>query len=162
MALEVQAISLEWEEGCNIIVGQSHFIKTVEDVAEIMSSSVPGAEYGLAFCEASGPCLIRTEGNDAKLLEQAAECARRVGAGHSFFLILRKAFPINVLNQIKACQEVARILCATANPLQVLVVQTEQGRGIVGVVDGFTPKGVESSKDKEERRQMLRKFGYKF
>jgi adenosine/AMP kinase len=162
MALEVKAIGLEWEEGCNIIVGQSHFIKTVEDMAEIMNSSVPGVEYGLAFCEASGPCLIRTEGNDDKLLDQAAECARRVGAGHSFYLILRKAFPINVLNQIKACQEVARIFCATANPLQVLVVETEQGRGIVGVVDGFAPKGVEGPKDKEERRQMLRKFGYKF
>jgi len=162
MALEVQAISLQWEEGCNIIVGQSHFIKTVEDVAEIMNSSVPGAEYGLAFCEASGPCLIRTEGNDEELVEQAAECARRVGSGHSFYLILRKAFPINVLNQIKACQEVARIFCATANPLQVLVVETEQGRGIVGVVDGYPPKGVEGPKDKEDRRQILRKFGYKF
>ena len=162
MALEVEAISLEWEEGCNIIVGQSHFIKTVEDVAEIMNCSVPGVEYGLAFCEASGPCLIRTEGNDEKLVGQAAECARRVGAGHSFYLVLRKAFPINVLNQIKACQEVARIFCATANPLQVLVVESEQGRGIVGVVDGFPPKGVEGSQDKEERRQSLRKFGYKF
>jgi len=162
MALEVQAIGLEWEEGCNIIVGQSHFIKTVEDVAEIMNSSVPGVEYGLAFCESSGPCLIRTEGNDEKLVGQAAECARRVGAGHSFYLILRKAFPINVLNQIKACQEVARIFCATANPLQVLVVETELGRGIVGVVDGYPPKGVEGPKDKEERKRMLRTFGYKF
>ncbi len=162
MALEVQALSLKWEDGCNIIVGQSHFIKTVEDVAEIMSSSVPGVEYGLAFCEASGPCLIRTEGNDEKLVEQAAECARQVGAGHSFYLILRKAFPINVLNQIKACQEVARIFCATDNPLQVLVVETDQGRGIVGVVDGFTPKGVEGSQDKQARKEMLRAFGYKF
>jgi adenosine/AMP kinase len=162
MALEVQAVGLEWEEGCNIIVGQSHFIKTVEDVAEILSSSVPGVEYGLAFCEASGPCLIRTEGNDEKLVEQAAECARRVASGHSFYLILRNAFPINVLNQLKACQEVARIFCATSNPLQILVVETDQGRGIVGVVDGFVPKGVEGPKDREERRQMLRKFGYKF
>jgi len=162
MALEVQAVGLEWEEGCNIIVGQSHFIKTVEDVAEILSSSVPGIEYGLAFCEASGPCLIRTEGNDEKLVEQAADCARRVASGHSFYLILRNAFPINVLNQIKACQEVARIFCATSNPLQILVVETDQGRGIVGVVDGFVPKGVEGPKDREERRQMLRKFGYKF
>ena len=162
MALEVQAVGLEWEEGCNIIVGQSHFIKTAEDLAEIMNSSVPGVEYGLAFCEASGPCLIRTEGNDEKLVGQAAECARRVGAGHSFYLILRKAFPINVLNQIKACQEVARIFCATANPLQVLVVESDQGRGIAGVVDGYPPKGVEGSKDKEERKRMLRTFGYKF
>jgi adenosine/AMP kinase len=162
MALEVQGVRLKWEDGCNIIVGQSHFIKTVEDVAEILNSSVPGVEYGLAFCEASGPCLIRTEGNDEKLVEQAAECARQVGAGHSFYLILRKAFPINVLNQIKACQEVARIFCATANPLQVLVVETDQGRGIVGVVDGFAPKGVEGSQDKQARKEMLRKFGYKF
>ena len=162
MALEVQAVGLQWEEGCNIIVGQSHFIKTVEDVAEILNSSVPGVEYGLAFCEASGPCLIRTEGNSQELVGQAAECARRVGAGHSFYLILRKAFPINVLNQIKACQEVARIFCATANPLQILFVETEQGRGIVGVVDGYSPKGVEGPKDKEERKQSLRKFGYKF
>jgi adenosine/AMP kinase len=162
MALEVQAVGLEWEEGCNIIVGQSHFIKTAEDLAEIINSSVPGVEYGLAFCEASGPCLIRTEGNDEKLVGQAIECARRVGAGHSFYLILRKAFPINVLNQIKACQEVARIFCATANPLQILVVETEQGRGIAGVVDGYPPKGVEGPKDKEERKRMLRTFGYKF
>jgi adenosine/AMP kinase len=162
MALEVQALTLKWEEGCNIIVGQSHFIKTVEDVAEIMNSSVPGVEYGLAFCEASGPCLIRTEGNDEKLVEEAAECARQVGAGHSFYLILRKAFPINVLNQLKACQEVARIFCATANPLQVLVVETDQGRGIVGVVDGFAPKGVEGAEDKQARKEMLRTFGYKF
>jgi len=162
MALEIQGMSLKWEDGCNIIVGQSHFIKTVEDVAEIMNSSVPGVEYGLAFCEASGPCLIRTEGNDEKLIGQAAECARQVGAGHSFYLIMRKAFPINVLNQIKACQEVARIFCATANPLQVLVVQTDQGRGIVGVVDGFSPKGVEGSQDKQARKEMLRTFGYKF
>jgi len=162
MALEVQGLSLQWEDGCNIIVGQSHFIKTVEDVAEIMISSVPGVEYGLAFCEASGPCLIRTEGNDEKLIGEASECARRVGAGHSFYLIMRKAFPINVLNQIKSCQEVARIFCATTNPLQVLVVETDQGRGIVGVVDGFVPKGVEGSQDKKARKEMLRTFGYKF
>jgi adenosine/AMP kinase len=159
--MDVQAVSLRWEEGCNIVVGQSHFIKTVEDV-EIVTSTVPGAEYGLAFCEASGPCLIRTEGNDEKLVAEAVECAQAVGAGHSFFLILRKAYPINVLTQIKACQEVARIFCATANPLEVLVVETEQGRGIVGVVDGFRPKGVESPEDKKARREMLRRFAYKF
>jgi adenosine/AMP kinase len=162
MALEVMAVPLSWEEGCNIVVGQSHFIKSAEDLAEIMNSSVPGAEYGLAFCEASGPCLIRTEGNDPRLVEQAAQCARLVGAGHSFYLIMRKAYPINVLNQIKACQEVARLFCATSNPLQVLVVQTDQGRGIVGVVDGFPPKGLESAEDKAARREMLRRFGYKF
>ncbi len=161
MAYEVQSVGLSWEEGANIIVGQSHFIKTAEDLAEIISGAVPGAEFGLAFCEASGPCLIRTEGNDEKLVAQAVECARQVGAGHSFFLLLRKAFPINVLNQLKACQEVAQIFCATSNPLQVLVVQTDQGRGIVGVVDGYSPKGLEGAKDKKERRELLRKFGYK-
>jgi len=162
MALDIKAVQLSWEEGCNIVVGQSHFIKTVEDLAEIMNSSVPGVEYGLAFCEASNPCLIRTEGNDPTLIEQATQCARAVGAGHSFYLIMRKAYPINVLNQIKACQEVTRVFCATANPLQILVVQTDQGRGIVGVVDGLSPKGVESAEDKTARRAMLRRFGYKF
>lgn len=162
MGLEIQAVPLSWEEGCNIIVGQSHFIKTAEDLAEIMNTSVPGAEYGLAFCEASGPCLIRTEGNDPRLVEQAARCASQVGAGHSFYLIMRKAYPINVLNQIKACQEVARLFCATANPLQVLVVETDQGRGIAGVVDGLPPKGVEGEKDRDARREMLRRFGYKY
>jgi len=160
--IDVQAVDLSWEQGCNIIVGQSHFIKTVEDIAEILQSSVPGIEYGLAFCEASGPCLIRTEGSDPALVDQAAVCAQAVGAGHSFFLILRNAFPINVLNQIKGCQEVARIFCATANPLQILVAETKQGRGIVGVVDGFSPKGVETAPDKVARTEMLRKFGYKF
>jgi hypothetical protein len=160
--MEVQAVDLRWEEGANIIVGQSHFIKTVEDIAEILITTVPGIEFGLAFCEASGPSLIRTEGNDTALVAQAVECARAVGAGHSFFLILRKAYPINVLNPIKACPEVARIYCATANPLQVLVVQTDQGRGIVGVVDGGSPLGVETDQDKRERRALLRKFGYKF
>jgi adenosine/AMP kinase len=161
MAFEVQAVDLAWEEGANIIVGQSHFIKTAEDLAEILNCSVPGVEYGLAFCEASGPCLIRTEGNDEKLVAQAAECARRVGAGHSFYVILKKAFPINVLNQIKACPEVARVFCATSNPLQVLVVETAQGRGIAGVVDGSSPKGLEGPADKKARRELLRKFGYK-
>jgi len=161
MGYEVQVVDLKWEEGANIIVGQSHFIKTAEDIAEIMSGAVPGVEFGLAFSESSGPCLIRTEGNDERLSAQAVECARRVGAGHSFYLILRKAFPINVLNQIKSCPEVARVFCATSNPLQVLVVETAQGRGIVGVVDGFSPKGVEGPADRKERRELLRKFGYK-
>jgi len=160
--LQVGAVALHWEEGCNIIVGQSHFIKTVEDIAEILNGSVPGIEYGLAFCEASEPCLIRNQGNDWKLIDEAVECARAVGAGHSFFLIMRKAFPINVLSQIKSCQEVANIFCATANPLQILVAQSEQGRGIVGVIDGFSPRGVETEADKKERREMLRRFGYKF
>ncbi|TFG60173.1 MAG: adenosine monophosphate-protein transferase, partial [Spirochaetales bacterium] len=142
MDITITAVQLSWTEGCNIIVGQSHFIKTVEDISEIMITSVPGAEFGLAFCEASGPCLIRTEGNNEALVRDATECARAVGAGHSFFLVLKNAYPINVLNQIKNCQEVARIFAATANPLQVLTAETAQGRGIVGVVDGSSPAGV--------------------
>jgi adenosine/AMP kinase len=160
--MEIESVSLSWEANCNIIVGQAHFIKTVEDLAEILTGAVPGIEYGLAFCEASGPCLIRTEGSDEKLVGEAAECARRVGAGHSFYVILRNAFPINVLNQIKACPEVARIICATANPLQILVAATAQGRGILGVVDGSSPAGVEDEAGKQERKALLRRFGYKF
>ena len=160
--MEVEAVQLEWSEGCNIVVGQSHFIKTVEDIGEILISSVPGVEYGLAFCEASGPCLIRTEGNNGDLVDDAVRCAQAVGAGHTFYLVIKNAFPINVLNQIKACQEVCRIFCATANLLQVLKAGNDQGYGIVGVIDGSAPKGVESEKDKEERKAMLRKFAYKF
>ncbi len=162
MEMKVSAVPVSFPEGANIVIGQSHFIKTAEDLAEIMSSSVPGAKYGLAFCEASGPCLIRTEGNDEGLVAQAVQAAQVVGAGHSFFLIMLNAYPINVLNQIKSCQEVCRIFCATANPLHVLVGSTDQGRGILGVIDGFPPKGVEKENDKAERRSMLRKFGYKF
>ena len=158
--MDIKTVDLSWKEGANIIVGQSHFIKTVEDIAEIMTSSVPGARYGLAFCEASGDCLIRATGNDDEHIKDAVECAEKVGAGHSFFLIIENAYPINVLNQIKGCQEVAHIFCATANPLQVLVAETNQGRGIVGVVDGFMPKGTETEKDKEARHAMLRKFGH--
>jgi adenosine/AMP kinase len=160
--MQVEAVKLKWAENCNIIVGQSHFIKTVEDIGEIMISSVPGIEYGLAFCESSGPCLIRTEGNNPELVNDAVRCAQAVGAGHSFYLLIKNAFPINVLNQIKSCQEVCRIFCATTNPLQVLIVETSQGKGIVGVVDGASPKGVENEKDREERKALLRKFSYKF
>ena len=162
MEVKIEAVQLSWEEGCNIIVGQSHFIKTVEDISEILVSSVPGIEYGLAFCEASGPCLIRTEGNNERLLSDAATAAQAVAAGHTFYLVLKKAFPINVLNQIKNCAEVARIFAATANPLQILVAETGQGRGILGVIDGFLPKGTEGAADKEDRKKMLRTFGYKF
>ncbi|MCK5153652.1 MAG: adenosine-specific kinase, partial [Spirochaetales bacterium] len=150
-----------WEEDCNIIVGLSHFIKTVEDIPEILISSVPGIEYGLAFNEASGPCLIRTEGNNEKLIAEAVACAESVGAGHTFFLIIKNAYPINVLNQIKNCQEVVSIFAATANPLQIIVAGTDQGRGIIGVVDGFSPKGVEDKEDKVERKNLLRSIGYK-
>ena len=161
MESKVSVVALSWQEGANIVVGQSHFIKTAEDLAEIMATSVPGAKYGLAFCEASGPCLIRTEGNDPDLTADAVRCAQAVAAGHTFFLLMKDAYPINVLPQIKSCQEVCRVFCATSNPVQVLVGATAQGNGILGVVDGFSPKGVEGKKDKADRREMLRKFGYK-
>ena len=161
MNIVTEAIQLKWEEDCNIIVGLSHFIKTVEDIPEILISSVPGIEYGLAFNEASGPCLIRTEGNNEKLIAEAVACAESVGAGHTFFLIIKNAYPINVLNQIKNCQEVVSIFAATANPLQIIVAGTDQGRGIIGVVDGFSPKGVEDKEDKVERKNLLRSIGYK-
>jgi adenosine/AMP kinase len=160
--MDIIVVDISLPENCNIIVGQTHFIKSVEDIAEIVISSVPGVKYGLAFCEASGPCLIRTEGNDEKLVNEVVKCAESIGAGHTFYLIVKNAFPINMLNNIKQCQEVARIFCATANPLQVLVAETDQGRGIVGVIDGASPKGVEKAEDKENRKQLLRKFGYKF
>jgi uncharacterized protein len=162
MEANFSAVPLSWQEGANIIVGQSHFIKTVEDLAEIVSGTVPGAKYGLAFCEASGPCLIRTEGNDPALVADAVRCAQAVAAGHTFFLVLKDAFPINILTQIKACPEVCRIFCATANPVQALVAGTTQGNGLLGVIDGFPPKGLEGVGDKADRRAMLRKFGYKF
>ena len=162
MEAAISVVPLSFPEGANIIVGQSHFIKTVEDLAEIVSTTVPGAKYGLAFCEASGPCLVRTEGNDPGLVADAVRCAQAVGAGHAFFLLLKNAFPINVLTQVKACPEVCRIFCATANPVQVLVAGTDQGKGVMGIIDGSSPKGVEGPSDKADRRAMLRKFGYKF
>jgi len=162
MEAAVSVVPLSWKDGANIVIGQSHFIKTVEDIAEIIAGTVPGAKYGLAFCEASGPCLVRTEGNDPALVADAARCAQAVAAGHTFFLVLENAYPINVLNQVKACPEVCRIFCATANPLQVLVGGTAQGKGILGVIDGSSPRGVEGPADKADRKAMLRKFGYKF
>jgi len=160
--MTIESIRLSWSEDCNIIVGQSHFIKTVEDIAEIMAGSVPGAKWGLAFNEASGPCLIRTEGSDPKLVADAAACAKAAGAGHSFYLVIGPgAYPINVLDRIKACPEVCRIFCATANPLELIVARTEQGAGILGVVDGGSPKGLEVEADRADRKAMLRRFGYK-
>jgi adenosine/AMP kinase len=155
-------VPLSFQDGANIVVGQSHFINTVEDVAEIVTSTVPGAKYGLAFCEASGPCLVRTEGNDPSLVADAVRCAQAVAAGHTFYLVLKNAFPINILTQVKACPEVCRIFCATANTVQVIVAATPQGKGIMGVIDGSSPKGIEGDADKVDRRAMLRKFGYKF
>jgi adenosine/AMP kinase len=159
--MELTAVPLDLPAECNLVAGQAHFIKTVEDLAEIVVTSVPGARFGLAFCEASGPCLIRTEGNDPDLLEAASTNAERVGAGHVFFLLLRGAYHINLLNAIKLCPEVCHVFCATANPVQALVVRTEQGRGVVGVVDGAPPLGREDAAAKQERREFLRRIGYK-
>ena len=159
--MDIVAVPLAIPAECNVVAGQSHFIKTVEDLAEIVVTTVPGARFGLAFCEASGPCLIRTEGNDEALVAAAEDNARRVAAGHTFFLLLRGAYPINLLPAIKACQEVCHVFCATANPVQVLVVEHEQGRGVVGVIDGSSPLGVEDAAAREARRSFLRAIGYK-
>jgi adenosine/AMP kinase len=159
--MELREIPLEIPDGCNILVGQSHFIKTVEDLYEIVVTGCPHARFGVAFCEASGPCLIRVEGNDAELRAAAIENARRVAAGHTFFLLLREAYPINILNAVKACPEVCQVYCATANPVDVIVAETARGRGILGVVDGSPPRGEESENDATARREFLRRIGYK-
>jgi len=159
--MEFQAVRIETPEGANVILGQSHFIKTVEDLYEILVTAVPGAKFGIAFCEASGPCLIRSAGTDETLRAAAVRNAQAVAAGHFFVVILRDAYPINVLNAVKSVQEVCGIFCATANPLQVVVAETEQGRGIMGVIDGFSPRGAETPAQVEERRKLLRRFGYK-
>jgi len=161
MEMEIHDIRIEYPEGCNIILGQCHFIKTVEDLYEIMVTTVPQAWFGIAFSEASGPCLIRSEGNDDALINASITVLKAIGAGHVFCILLAEAFPINVLNQIKNCPEVCRIYCATANPLQVVVASTLQGWGILGVIDGFPPKGVETHDDRLERQALLRKIGYK-
>jgi len=156
MNLEVVQVNIP--EGANVIIGHSHFIKTVEDLYEVIVTTNPNMKFGLAFNEASGPCLVRYEGNDQELIDVAIDNARRIGAGHLFVLMIKNGYPINILNQIKNVQEVCRIFAATANPLQVLVVQTDQGRAVVGVVDGFAVKGVESEKDKEWRHNFLRQI----
>ena len=161
--MTIDTVKLDFPTNCNIIIGQSHFIKTVEDIAEIMMNSVPGVKFGLAFCEASGPCLVRTEGTDPYLVEVAQKMAMSVRAGHSFYLVIGPgAYPLNVLDRIKANPETCRIFCATANPVEVVRAIIDQGAAILGVVDGFSPKGVESAEDKVARKAMLREFGYKF
>lgn len=157
----MKPVTMEIPDGASIIIGQSHFIKTAEDLYEVMINAVPGIKFGIAFCEASGPCLVRAEGNDTALRDAAIQNARNIAAGHTFVILMKGAFPVNVLNAIKSCPEVCSIFCATANPLQVLVAETEQGRGVLGVIDGYCPKGVENEKDIQERRQFLRKIGYK-
>jgi len=159
--MELRSVTLEIPEGTNIIFGQTHFIKTVEDLYEIMAGSVPQARFGIAFCEASGACLIRVEGNDQELRKVATRNAQAVAAGHTFVLLLRDAYPINVLNAIKSCAEVCSIYCATANPVEVILAESSQGRGVLGVIDGFSPKGVEGPADLQWRKDLLRKIGYK-
>lgn len=159
--MNLTTVRVEIPDDSNVIIGQSHFIKTVEDLYEIMMGSGPGGSFGLAFCEASGPCLVRADGNDDALREAAIRNASAIGAGHTFIILMKGLFPINVLNAVKNCAEVCRIFCATANPVEVVVCETEQGRGVVGVVDGSSPKGVESENDMAARRDFLRKIGYK-
>lgn len=160
--MDIQVVKIEKPEAINFILGQSHFIKTVEDMHEALVTAVPGIKFGLAFCEASGKCLIRWTGTDEAMIELAKKNAQAVGAGHSFILFLGEGFfPVNVLKTVQAVPEVARIFCATANPTEVLVAQTEQGRGILGVVDGSAPKGVEGAEDQAWRKDFLRKIGYK-
>jgi len=159
--MDLKAVKMETPEGCNLILGQSHFIKTVEDLYEAMTTSTPTVMFGLAFCESSGDRLVRVEGNDEGLKEAAAGNALRLGCGHSFVILMRDAFPINVLNQIKMVPEVCTIYAATANPLEVVVAETEQGRGILGVIDGQAPLGIEDEEAVRWRKEFLRKFGYK-
>jgi len=159
--MQITAVKAEIPADGNMILGQTHFIKTAEDLYEIIATTLPQAEFGIAFAEASGPCLIRTEGNSNDLVQGAVRNLQAIGAGHIFCIMLRQAFPINILNQIKQCPEVCTIFCATANPVEVIVAETSQGRGVLGVVDGFSPRGVETAEDKAHRKEFLRKIGYK-
>lgn len=159
--LELKIVKIKKPEDINVIIGQSHFIKTVEDIYELLVSTVPGIKFGLAFCESSGKCLIRHIGNDQELETLCIDNAKEIAAGHSFIIVLKNAFPINVLNGIKNIQEVCNIYCATANPVELVIAETESGRGILGVIDGAKPKGVEEGEDITWRKDFLRKVGYK-
>lgn len=159
--MELKVVRLEIPEGGNIIVGHTHFIKTVEDVYEAIVNTVPQMKFGIAFNEASGPCLVRADGNDEALKALAIRNAQAIGAGHTFVIALREGYPINILGRLKEVPEVCTIHCATANPVEVVVAETEQGRGVLGVIDGSSPKGVETEQDVAHRREFLRKIGYK-
>jgi len=159
--MDLRLVPVRMPADSNVVIGQSHFIKTVEDLYEALVTGVPQGRFGLAFNEASGPCLVRVEGNDEELRSAATQTALALGAGHVFVVFLRNAYPINVLNRIKGCQEVCRVFCATANPLQVVVAVSEQGRGVLGVIDGSVPAGVEQEADRQNRQQFLRTIGYK-
>jgi uncharacterized protein len=159
--MELKTVRITIPADCNLILGQAHFIKTVEDLYEILVAAVPGIKFGIAFNEASGPCLVRSEGNDSELIQAAVNNLQGVGAGHAFLVVLKQAYPINVLNAIKMCPEVCSIFCATANPVEVIVAETEQGRGILGVIDGSFPKAAEGADAVKERKDLLRRFNYK-
>ena len=159
--METSVVAINKPEDMNMILGQAHFIKTVEDLHEAMAASAPGLKFGIAFCESSGPCLVRGSGNDEALANLALENALNLGTGHAFIILMEGGFPIHVLNAIKAVPEVCGVYCATANPVEVVVGQTGQGRGILGVIDGFSSMGVEAEADIAERRALLRQFGYK-
>jgi adenosine/AMP kinase len=159
--MKISTVSIQKPKDLNLIFGQSHFIKTVEDIHEALVNAVPNIKFGLAFCESSGPCLIRSTGTDKKLVKLAERNALAIGAGHTFIIFLRDAYPINVLNAVKEVPEVCRIFCATANPLEVVIAEVKQGKAVLGVVDGSSPKRVEKIRDKKEREEFLRKIGYK-
>ncbi len=159
--MDIHTVRVEKPEDLNLILGQSHFIKTVEDLHEALAGSVPGLRFGIAFCESSGPRLVRWSGTDDELVRLAVDSARAIGAGHSFIVFLRDAFPVNVLPAVRAVPEVCGIYCATANAVEVVIGETEQGRGILGVIDGGSPLGVEAEDDIAERKALLRRFGYK-
>ena len=159
--MEIKTVKLENPDGLNLILGHSHFIKTVEDIYEAMVNTVPMAKFGVAFCEASDKCLVRHSGTDDDLIELARKNAFNLSAGHSFIIFMKDMFPLNVLNTVRNVPEVCRIFCATANPVEVIIAETEQGRGILGVIDGFSSKGIETEADIEARKELLRKIGYK-
>ncbi|MEA2089272.1 MAG: adenosine-specific kinase [Thermoproteota archaeon] len=159
--MELSVLKIEVPKECNVVLGMAHFIKTVEDLYEALINSVPNIRFGLGFCESSGPCLVRGEGNDEGLKKLASEYALKLGCGHSFIIFMKNAYPLNVLDKIKQVPEVCTVYAATANPLEVVITETEQGRGILGVVDGMKSKGIEGEKDREERKKFLRKIGYK-
>jgi uncharacterized protein len=159
--MELKTVKIQKPDDANLILGQSHFIKTVEDLHEALVNTVPGIKFGLAFCESSGPCLVRYSGTESELTELAKDNALSLSAGHSFIVFLRNSYPVNVLNALKNVPEVCTIFCATANPVEVIIAESEQGRGILGVIDGLKSKGIETEKDIEERKTFLRKIGYK-
>lgn len=159
--MKLDSVSITIPEGTNVVIGQSHFIKTVEDIYEALVTTVPGIKFGIAFCEASQDRLVRSDGTDDALVRTAEENALRIGAGHSFVLFLGNAFPINILDRLKQVQEVCTIFCATANPVDIIIAENERGRGILGVIDGEGPAGIEDDKYREERKSFLRKIGYK-